>query len=860
MAEKPFEPKTYFDMLGAFEAGMNSGVAPVLLKKNQLSMLINGTVRGAYATDRAPVQRQTLIWPDPITQHAAQTGVFQGASPNGYRPDFGPSQLVAVVSGRIYTYTLTGTSWTVKDVTITGDTLSPSAPQIWMWQSEKWLIISDGSGSLPIFYDGVSCRRSYGPSVKLGTVSATANPNPPALNSTINVTLTSPWTGPYNVPVFFNGAFYEPTQNAAGTYTVILKALFIKNGGAMPIGTNVVVNTNKVGYVTADAVQNSGIGFLHLPVVLSSIQGLNTFGFYPSFPPASQLTVSDTDYINFSGFGGGTHLPLIMSLNQIINAGANQVQLQSTIGLQHPLTIHSGAIVTKTFGTDPVVSLGNTTGAFTSPPVGSSVNVQLNQLYSGPDNQVVWIGDDQYLLSKPPPPGSSTTLTLINLTDTTQATPYSLPQDITSVPEMPACRMGAYGMGRNWVSLTDGISFIGMDIVGSSAGTIAYNFRDAVLKNTQNTFLTSGTFRLPGSGDIITSMTFTANLDQALGQGPLQIGTASTMFSCNAPVDNTTWQTLTNPLLTESLIGFGPLAQNSTLQVNSDTMFRATPYIGSLILARRDFDINGTAWGNSGQSREMIRVTQADTTSLLNYSSAIVFDNRLRMTCAPNVSGQGTFHMGEIALNFDLISTLRGKAPPVYDGLWEGLNVLQYCSGLFGTVQRAFAFTFNITDSIIELFELLPTGSQHLDNGTTPIKWVMETPMLFNSDVKPLTEIVKLLDGELYVSDVQSTVHFKVQYRPLFQQCWVDWTEFDVCADMTGENAQPLAMFPLGLSEPSPKPCDSVNNRPMRESAAFQLRIEITGHCVFWGGKFMAVTTPQPKFAKPVCKPVCATT
>lgn len=826
----------YLDLLTAFPFGCNSGVAPLLLPKEQLSFSINSTVRGGYATDRPPVQKLTLNFSnDAALQTAVRKGFFQGSQT--YRPDFGPSQIIAQISGRLFRFIEVGASWTVDEITIPGDPNDATTNQVWMWQAEKWLIISDGTAKLPIFYDGVSCRRSYGPSVVLANVTAAAPAGPNAVGTVITATLTAPYTGPFDVPVSFNGALYQPVSNPGGDYNISLTNLSDTAGNNIPSGTPIVVDPNFIGKTRFAACSNFDPT---IPVHITSVAG-----------------VLVGDQVSIAVSLPGPVPPPAVNVFTVASIDVTNKIIRLNKGVFGAFNICYAANVPVYFAVNrgPQVIIGNTTSNFISPAIGGSVSTTIDQAYTGAAGQTVLIGTEQYSITSPPAvPGL--TLYLINLND--NAAIGTLPMDISSVPEIPACRMGAYGLGQNWFSAVDGLSFGMSDLVGSSSGTPANNYRDAVLKTTD--LQVTGYFPLPNAGEIITSMTFVATLDQALGQGPLQVGVASGMFSVKAPftlIDfqgTTLTEALANPILTKSMIGFGPIAQNSTIASNSDTIFRSVEGIGSLILARRAFSDLG---GNTPISREMTRTIQNDNQSLLSYSSAIVFDNRLRMTCAPNVSGMGVFHMGELVLNYDLLSSLRGKAQPVWDGLWTGLNILQYMQGMFGPVSRAFAFSANLTDTQIELYELLPTGNQHFDNGDGRIRWVLETPVLFGPSVKVLTEMVRLIDGEMYVSDVNGKVDFLIEYRPLFYPCWRYWHSFSICADMNDDNAQEQVRYALGFGEPNPKDCDPINNQSFRDAVGFQLRLTIAGHCKIWGIKVLGEQQPNPKFTPPICTPLC---
>ena len=917
-----YQPETFYDLLTSFEAGCNSGVEPILLPKNQLAFGLNTSCRGAYVTHRPPILKKRLVFTSPLVEHSVKKGFFQGAG--YYRPDYGTQLLIAQISGHLYKFTEAGDIWTVADISVPNDFNNASTSQVWMWQAERWMIIQNGT-QLPIFFDGTNSRRSYGPSVVLATTAAPFTP--PAIGSTVTLTLAAAYTGPYNVPVILNKAFYQPVTSSVG-YPAILKNInnvpgtlakatnnqFIvqpppvtssvktlnapdisamqlnvnnlapvtggavfRHGYSVYLGSHVgtfftsawYLPPNSVITVQVDNPFTGGVGTLiHLGMSQNytidgnngTIDDMGDPGYFPGSavwhvdaisPDSKTLTLS---LHNEPGTGNPLHIPgaFIFGIgNYIDNNGGNH-----NVTAASKLFIPSGQVIQSTTVAPPF-PIGKLTQDAVLPGANGTVQVLLDRAYTGAANQLVTWGSFQFEISPAPNPAPSTSLIVINLTDVTSA-PVANPVDMLSVPELPAGRMGVYGMGRNWMSLTDGISFIGGDIVGGPAGTPANNFRDSVLKTTENDFLSGGgSFRLPGTGETITAMIFTANLDQSLGQGPLQVGTSKSVFSNNAPVDRSVWKNMTNPILTESLIGTGPLAQNSTQLVNSDTFFRSDAGLASLILARRDF----TGWGNTPISQEMRRVIQLDNTNLLPYGSAINFDNRYLHTVSPNVSGQGVFHVGLIAMNFDTISNLRTKLPPIYDGVWSGVNALQMLSGAINGSNRSFAFTFNVDTNEIELWEFLKEATAAIyDDNTIPILWSFETPVAFNKDVKRLTQYCRLWNGELYLKEIIGKVDIEVQYRPDFYPCWVSWRKFSLCADKnkdTVQNSQPGYRTPVGLGEPSVDDCEAGNNRPLRNGYFFQFRVVITGHCKFMGMRVAAVSEPQPEFAAPVCDDVC---
>lgn len=459
----------------------------------------------------------------------------------------------------------------------------------------------------------------------------------------------------------------------------------------------------------------------------------------------------------------------------------------------------------------------------------------------------------------------ATTFTLLN-TDPTWAG-LKIPigggvswNQLVTTPQLPPGRMGSYGMGRNWVCLPDGKQFVASDLVGGSSGTIGNNFRDSVLFVTENTYLAGGgNFAIPGSYGEITAMIFCATLDASLGQGPLQVFTQDKVFSCQTPLDRLTWQNVTSPILTESLIAGGSLSQDATVTVNGDTIFRGIDGLRSLILARREFD----TWGNTPISLEVDPALSNDSENVIRFASAVVFDNRLLVTTGGVPFSKGVYWRGIVPLNFDSVSTLRGKQPAVYDSVvWQGLNVLKLVTGIFGSQKRCFAFTYNLYTDSIELWEILKTVRTELgavpdvttDSGGSRVTWRIESATLLNKDQKH--PYLQLKNGEIYVDEMIGTVDFEVWYRPDQWPCWIPWSKWSECAGKDSTSSQPQFRPRMGIGEPSIIPCDPTTNRPFCQFYDCQIAITITGHCTFKGGKFFAVTIPEPP-PQPTCFSIC---
>jgi hypothetical protein len=831
----PFKPLTVYDAITTVEAGMNSGLDPLLIPKNQLSFASNMTCRNGFAMTRPPFTKNlTITYPSDEVQTAIEQGLFQGAA--YYQPDSGSQSLFASISGRLFQFVVSTNGITVVEQTIPGDPNPAASTQAWLWQSENYLIVNDGV-SLPIFFDGVSSRRSAGPSVPLAITDATVY-NVPPIGQDVTVTLTLPYTGPYNVPVILNGEYYQPSS--ATGYEVQLTSLFSNPGEVISVNDQINIIPSIAGVVANPLTFTAGTPFdyntLSLNITLTA-------------PYTGAInTLLQFDYGKVILFG---------KVWFVVAASGNTITVTAGQPGTLPATLASGTVIQYSASSAPNVLVAFVGAASVAPGIFGTVQLQVGQDFTGTPGQIVYLGTGQYtIVSVPPTSAGGSMLRLLNLSDpgataTPAGTFTSAP--ILSVPELPAGRMGCYGLGQNWVALVDGLSFICSDISRGPSGTQANNYRDAVLKTTDLTFR-GGSFAIPGAGNVITSMTFTTNLDQALGQGSLMVGTAQFMASCLAPIDFNNPPT-NGPILTFSLVGTGPVAQNSTIRVNSDIYFRSIQGIGSLILARRDFDTPG----NTPISQEMNRVLDPDNKTLLNYGSAIVFNNRFLITVSPQASSQGVLHAGLIALNLDPVSGMRNKQPPVYDGLWTGINTLQLVAGIFNGSERAFAFTFNNALSKIELYEILPTAAmdnrsvpdpaQYFDNGNMAITWSIETASLFREDIKSRDTQISLRGLEFAVSDLIGTVRFELFFKA-DDGCWTPWHAFSICSN---SDSVPQYYPRLSCGEPSSALCDPIMNYPLRDGYTFQFKFIISGICKLVRARVVAVTIPTPRFQPPQC-------
>lgn len=337
-----------------------------------------------------------------------------------------------------------------------------------------------------------------------------------------------------------------------------------------------------------------------------------------------------------------------------------------------------------------------------------------------------------------------------------------------------------------------------------------------------------GRFKVPQQYGPITALINLSTLDSTLGRGSLLVGTANAIFALNLPPERSTWPQIEN-LQTVALMTYGPKAQSSTVLANSDVFFRAEDGIYSLIAARRDF---GT-WGNTPVSAEIQRLLNQDDSRLLRFSSAIIFDNRLLMTVAPLPRNPyGWYHRGMVALDFNPISTMRGKSAPAYDGLWTGIKPVVLNKTMVDNQERAFVIALEGTG--YRFWEISRDGDFDGDGGR--IECVAETRAF-----KALNEfeMKRLCAAELWWDQVVGNVNVDVKYRPDQYPCWFNWEQKEMCSTaqdcQSDDVCQASVTFESGyktrmpLRSPTPA-CETADGKPSDCGYNFQIRIQWIGH------------------------------
>lgn len=426
---------------------------------------------------------------------------------------------------------------------------------------------------------------------------------------------------------------------------------------------------------------------------------------------------------------------------------------------------------------------------------------------------------------------------------------------LTGTPrEIPAAGPMDYYAGRLWYA--QGRKYTAGDIVGGPSGRLMYNFRDSILRVTENPLAIGGDgFSVPTNAGNIRALKHTANLDTALGQGPLYVFTRRAIYASQPPVTRALWIAAnadTPPIQTVAQLRYGTYGDRSVVSENGDLFYQSTDGIRSLFIAIRYFQ----QWGNTPISRNENRVINYNDRALMRFASGIDFDNRLLQTALPVQTPVGVVFQGIIPLDFDLISSFGKKDPPAWEGMLEGLDVLQLVEGDFGGLQRAFAIVVSRKTGEIEVWEL--TASERFENGDNRNTMVIDFPAFTWNN---LTELKRLQSAELWIDRLFGTVEFKAYYRPDQNPCWFLWHAWKECAsrspceDLGGgpcldyPTQQYCEQFRPSIVLPEPTPFqDMTIFRPTTWGYQFQVRLVIHGWCRIRGLLVHALEQEVPPF------------
>lgn len=565
------------------------------------------------------------------------------------------------------------------------------------------------------------------------------------------------------------------------------------------------------------------------------------------------LVIQSGDLVTLPLFWDGTTLRRSLGF---LGIGAGPITLADTyqIGIQNGDDTRVGTVIPagSLFSNDA----GNFTLRlpFTIPAIGATAVADIVEPYPGtpPVTVKVFVPGPTQLL---PLIGSHT----YTWTITSKATVQGPTTGMAS--ELPAAGPMDYYMGRLWYAF--GREYCAGDIVGSQAsGTFAYQYKDSILKTTENPVSLAGdAFIVPTSAGNIRALKHSANLNSALGEGELYVFTRKSIYATTVPARRAEWSTLKEPLQRVAQIDFGSVGDRCVIPVNGDLFYQAMDGIRSLSIAVRNFG----QWGNIPISNPESRVLRFNDRSLMRFASGMNFDNRLWQTVVPFQTPKGVAHQGIIPLDFDIIGTMGDRMPPAWEGMYEGLYHMQLLEGDFGGLPRAFDIAVSQVTGNIDIWEMTTQDrwDSQVDNDGDRVSWYLETPAYTWGD--PF--MFKKLDGlELWFDKMLGTVDFMVEYRPDSSPCWITWHAWKTCvAKDCREDPEAVTCptypvqpycegFKATVSLPTPpSQCEPNNARPSTEGYQFQIRLTIKGWCRVRGIRVYALPKAKAPYQNIVC-------
>jgi len=429
--------------------------------------------------------------------------------------------------------------------------------------------------------------------------------------------------------------------------------------------------------------------------------------------------------------------------------------------------------------------------------------------------------------------------------------------------ELPAAGPMVYYQGRIWYA--NFRYYTAGDIVGGPSGTAPYSLRDSILKVTENPLAIGGDgFAVPTQAGNIRALQYVTNMDKSQGEGTLFVFTRQQVYAMDVPISREAWTKAADgagdygvPLQRVVQRNNGGVSDRSIVANNGDLFYQSLePGIRSLFTALRYFN----QWGNTPISNNINRALAFNDRALMRFSTGIEYDSRLYMGILPEQRPQGVVHRGIATLDFDPITTLQEKTPPDWEGIQEGLDVLQLLNGDFGGRERAFAIIVSREDDSIQLWEI--TRDQRFDNVDTRVSWYVEFPAYTWGREFDM----KVLDGgELWLDKLFGTVDLKIYYRPDADPCWQLWHHQQICTarssceDINNPVCYPLEVFresgkmPIQFPVPPLAPCISINSRPANIGFQFQVKVELSGWCRIRGLIVYAVPWLKTPFGSMQC-------
>ena len=399
-----------------------------------------------------------------------------------------------------------------------------------------------------------------------------------------------------------------------------------------------------------------------------------------------------------------------------------------------------------------------------------------------------------------------------------------------TIPEVPIGAQMAYGNGRLAVAVN------GNQV---EVGNITSTSFQSELQFTETTYLSGGgsfLFTYP-----VTALAFLPVNNTDTGYGSLIV--LGTRYANSLSLQVTARETWDQIPGFEQVVlpHIGAAGQDSVVAVNQDLYWRdAQGQIWSLRAAQWD----QLSPGNSPLNREVRRITDFEVDPLMPYCGGVFFNNRLFFMGSPfyNRFGYASFKC-LLAMDCAPLATIRGKSPPAYDGVAEGLNFVKVFTGTPNGVQRAFVIsTDDNGDGENRLWEIVEnnvTDVSFLSNGTAGSS--VPTPVPVTSyyesrrfDFGMPGKKKRLMRLDIWPAELQGVTAITAYWRADNRSLWNEIDEVTVNAQMTNNLGQwnDLEAQERGRikSFTMPTGVDTIDQQALDVGFGFQVRLVWNGY------------------------------
>ena len=250
-----------------------------------------------------------------------------------------------------------------------------------------------------------------------------------------------------------------------------------------------------------------------------------------------------------------------------------------------------------------------------------------------------------------------------------------------TLDEVPVSVLGAYNQNRLAIA-NAGIDWTAGDPSGSLAAPMApVTFIEVIQPSTG---FTGDVYQLPTANknnDHITAMGALQVLDTSTGIGSLFVATQNAVYSYPTYLPRTAWQGGSSSQVFGSLLlRTGMAGQRGHVNVNSDMHYQGYDgQIYSFTVSREQ----QYRWSNYPISREVSNFLIFSDQSLVKFTAASFFDNKIFFTANPYrvlcSSSEGVQQFdyvcgGMVVVEADNMAQLQADNPPAWAGLWTAIE------------------------------------------------------------------------------------------------------------------------------------------------------------------------------------------